>query len=889
MPPRVPHLHANTAASSSGGYRSVIDDLTIQNKKLKRRLRKYERYSNPQMQSDKVVEIRTFNMPADKKRELEEVLKKFTLTLEGSQSGTPSAAGVQRSNRAIRQTRKSQSHTSTKFGDSAYASMSFSRGGLNSNTPSGQGTNQPPPPNQHAAPGSGPQQSVPGSSHQHSVPDSSHQQSAPDFSHQQDQTIRSYLKDIPAGLLPRSGPVAMTERAKRKLVVRRLEQIFAGRNSAIGGHQHPQQQQEVSQSAAQADRKAIEDRGQTANEEGAREAQIMHEIIEGQNNNEPPKDSYMPVDVEMIVQQDFASDSFEQRPTRPLDLDPFRAQVPAENIKYFRHLGFSPLDFGSTDAHPDGHGWIYLNLLINMAQLHTLNVTADFVRKSVAEFSDKLEVSLDGRRLRWSGGTHLTRTSSDSSPENGHGMAGTNPSKSDLKKKRKSKLSTAISSNDGSSENVSKSTPNKKLYYTPLFFHRQEMDDDMSDDDDSLFSSQPPALAGGSSGLVSSSMHTASAAQKKCEDGPMIFYNRTNFCTDLSGDPRGKNLVRPIQSTYGRLDVAPIGEGSDVYENVETLLEGRGPLSQAQLPVTDEMQVDSRSTSGVEMDIDRPATLPSVSSNEHSSDVIDFEASGIGGVVPGDNFSIRVQTRRGVNSKRGELNTMKSPRHSKPYPQGIRDILKRGEDTSRSSPGKDQRIVREHVVSERRKQLPPSALPPPSFLPTQSPETDDEDSAEDSGVDEDLSVSAAALAAVHRPLPSAAPQLVDWPACANEDSSEESEDDDDDDEESSAGSDGSSSGSVDLLATAREVDPMAIRVQEREYDSQVADRLAEEIPTGSSAATAGGGSGFNTPTSNADVANTSGKPVTKSILKRSRTNNPIAGSSRPRKSIRVDK
>jgi hypothetical protein len=66
-------------------------------------------------------------------------------------------------------------------------------------------------------------------------------------------------------------------------------------------------------------------------------------------------------------------------------------------------------------------------------------------------------------------------------------------------------------------------------------------------------------------------------------------------------------------------------------------------------------------------------------------------------------------------------------------------------------------------------------------------------------------------------------------------------------EEASEYSEDSDDGSVDFLATARQIDPNTIRNQEREYDAAAADRLAEEIVAGSSAATAGGGSGFNTP------------------------------------------
>ena len=70
----------------------------------------------------------------------------------------------------------------------------------------------------------------------------------------------------------------------------------------------------------------------------------------------------------------------DQRPTRPLDLDLNRAQVPAENIEYIKHLGIaSPIAEPGAEA---GFlkGWVYLNLLVGMAQLHTLNVTLGFIR-----------------------------------------------------------------------------------------------------------------------------------------------------------------------------------------------------------------------------------------------------------------------------------------------------------------------------------------------------------------------------------------------------------------------------------------------------------------------------------------------------------------------------
>jgi len=68
--------------------------------------------------------------------------------------------------------------------------------------------------------------------------------------------------------------------------------------------------------------------------------------------------------------------------------------------------------------------------------------------------------------------------------------------------------------------------------------------------------------------------------------------------------------------------------------------------------------------------------------------------------------------------------------------------------------------------------------------------------------------------------------------------------------------DSESDTSIDMLAFAREIDPTTVRAHEREYDANIAERVAEEIPAGSSAATAGGGSGFTSP---ADIQPREGK------------------------------
>lgn len=380
-------MHTDTQGSSSEDFRSVIDDLTVENKKLKKKLRKYEKLYDAHLQQEKLFEIKVHGLPGPKKRELEETLRNFAMSLDDSRSPqqclpadsmTLSNYGAS-SAPALEPHVTSSSHTSTKFADSAYASAS----GQHSITPS--------------------------------VKDRSHRKT-PKPATTRDQDIQSYLHDIPSVLLPKQ-PVAMAEKAKRKLVVRKLEQIFAGKGAAIGGHQQPLQQQEVSQSAATADRLAVEASGRRAKAEGVREARIM--------SKGDPADTDVTVGCMEIAQdlpaitrpeeRDTSGNvSPDQRPARPLDLDLHRAQVPKENINYIRHLGFSPADFDA--AQDEGHGWIYLNVLTNMAQLHTLNVTTDFVIKSISDYSKKLHLSSDGRKVRWKGRHKVTRTSSDGSP-----------------------------------------------------------------------------------------------------------------------------------------------------------------------------------------------------------------------------------------------------------------------------------------------------------------------------------------------------------------------------------------------------------------------------------------------------------------------------------------
>jgi hypothetical protein len=654
----------------------------------------------------------------------------------------------------------------------------------------------------------------------------------------QQQTIQSYLHDIPMGLLPNNKSAPMTDASRKKMVVRRLEQIFAGKRSAAGSHpQQMQQQQEVAQSAATADREQREAIGANSKPEGQREARIRND--RGAEDNDTPQDEVIQGFRPSlhIEEHDFAGSgsSPDQRPTRPLDLDPYRAQVPTENMNYIRHLGFTPPDMNSGET-PLGHGWIYLNLLINMAQLHTLNVTPEFVKDALHEYSSHLEISRDGRKVRWKGGFNVTKHSGDSSSEHWSG-ASPNETGSASPFKRM-KTGTSGASSDMLDESgarrlarVQREKEKNKFAYKPLFFHKDdsENEDDFYgfDAESSANYSYQPQPTGNSSGFSSSVMQSSSSKPCRRDDGPMIFYTKAKFCTDLSGDRNGAFLAMP--GNYQPITTQPLGATQNSSSQTKTsldLAEPRGPLDSTTPMDVDSISASRTGSSGDDLGFS-PEALRDDSGNA-SPELMDFEASGLGGVQPEDNFSIHVRRSQVL----GAPSHVAARRWSNLYPKAIQDALNSKQSSPEVEPARSdpQRLIEQTILSASRKNLPRSALPPASFLPLDSCSSGDVDSdlASDASSEPDSDSDSGG--------PATAMQILNIAPVAS-DVSEGSESDYED----------SDDGSVDLLATARQQDPTAVRASEREYDAALADRLAEEIPAGSSAATAGGGSGFNSP------------------------------------------
>ncbi|KAM0718160.1 hypothetical protein Q7P37_006492 [Cladosporium fusiforme] len=816
LPLRTGMMNLGTdAGSSAEDFRGVIDDLTVENKKLKRRLKKYEKLHDAHLKNEKLFEIRVHGLEPDKKRELEELLRDFAGGLSSKSGQEFPANGYEGIMPVLKTQNTASSQASVHNTDSAYASMSAS--GQGSSAPSG-GDSKP----------------------RHTMQAAKSRQ----------QNIHSYLHHIPEGLLPHHNPEALTERAKKKMVVRRLEQIFAGTAALAGPHHQALQQQDVSQMAASADRSAVEAKGQQAVLEGLRESAIMEQETEdpldiGKKRRTAPtrSDAIDHQETEKAAEHDFAPDSLstsseEQRPTRPLDLDPDRAQVPAENLHYIRHLGFSPQDPAYSPQ--DDHGWVYLNLLVNMAQLHTIHVTPEFVRKAVTECSDHFEVSEDGRKVRWRGGSRITKTSSYGG---GSSRERTDEDEAQSPRKRM-KLVHANGLQNGklapSSQRKHDASARKshmelgRLMYTPLFSHRSSSNSDASSsnsdlDEDSPFNTNQ--VGGDSSAMTSSGVRTTSTRRNKYHDnGPIIFYNNAQFCTDLSGDSRPDGNINAPKYKAPCLD--PVGR-TPACETPDQILEKRGPLEEASMLPEPMDLADNPIPDSLELAFPRQSP-PHRKDEMHVRPEIDLEVTGMGGVYPADNFAITVESRHAMVDQ-AEAPAVPIQSTSKKVPDRFAKILQS------DNPQRNVRAAIAHqYLNIQRTEHPPSVLPPAlCFMPE-----DDSMSDVESSQAEDMSISP--ISADDLP-PSTAPQTMGLHYAISGGEDEEMGQDEDEGE-----SDAESDDSLDLLATARKADPDAVQRKERQYDAEMAERLAEEIPAGSSAATAGGGSGFASPASGFD-------------------------------------
>ena len=807
--------------------------MTIQNKMLKKRLRRYEILQCSHLQDEKLFEVRFHDLPAHKQRELDDFLRGFALSIEKTtEVPTVSSSRQQPSSLPdplpLPSSKKPSSSTTSnsKPVDSAYASMSNS------------GQTQ--------------------TSYSHLNDKSTLKKPVPTAQSKQE-NVKSYLDDMPRGLMPKHSLV-MSERSKRKLVVRRLEEIFSGKGAASNEHGQSHQQQEVSQSAAKADRNALEAGGRRARVEGLREARISifdtdvlteHMSDASLTSRKESNDEDGSTSRDAHASQDGTPD---QRPTRPLDLDQYRAQVPADNIQYIRHLGLASPTLKTDPYTNTSDGWVYLNLLMNMAQLHTFNVTPEFVRKSIADMSKRLELSLDGRKLRWKGGSEGSKVPSDSDSsmdedigvllDDVHGGSkqrrfdGSNPN--NLGHDMVADLTDVSQySNTKSSANLGGCTKLRPIFleqvneapkfcYKPLFYHgtSSEEEEDYPGDKGTLIGT----VADNTRTERTSNMQRGGRAipvrDTRGENGPIIFYNKARFCTDLSKDTKASQSSKVV---YSRYSPDPVGSARPESSYLNTIKEDpRGPLTEGCI-LGEQMDVDENSESAVAPLLVYEGTYSMNDEFSHAAHPICMDASGLSGVRPMDHFSIgvEVQNVKTVDPSLHDLSayTISSLKTNRLFAKPS------------SSPASAKfRLVKSTILSVHTRQLPPSSLPPPSYIYPQASSSENTDN--NSNQNDLISESHSG----RRALPSSTSD-ADRQSAQPVSSLSPFEGTKQDSSYKSSSAVESEDSSIDLLAHARELDPETVAAREMEFDRNARQQLVE-LPAGSSAATAGGGSGF---------------------------------------------
>lgn len=578
--------------------------------------------------------------------------------------------------------------------------------------------------------------------------------------------------DNNGGVNGKKVPTYISEKARMKQVVRRLEYLFTGKRSQ-DQHLAPNRQQSKTVSSDSDD---------------------VVGNLEGQE-----------------VVKEKPTTGLDDSPAKSPEPDSRLPQIPEQNLEYLHNLTSTspthePLNIG---GHWDG--WVYLNLVINLAQLHTINVTVPFVKKAIATMSVKLELSLDGKMVRWKGGMESsnltseidTKSESNSSPssspmdassEGSRGRKRSDGSYSqtdlasitgmpiDIKtahsmETSSSRLSTLSRSHDSGPRSSPSSQRSSGFHYKPLFAQSKNFEDDSSEPSETGYSSSsgmkssssPDGASGGYSGGGSR------PRSRKPTVGPIIYYENGKFCTDLSTQEvilrdESTSPEYPFERMTNDVVGAPGSENTDTIDQnsrpllrtlapLETLVEGQslGGRPRGVGGSTDEDE-DDDSYAVLEFSPKLESTLP-----DDPPLPVELEACGIGGVQPEDNFAINVQVKhyllpKGRNAQTLNTRKLKSKLRGITHriPQSSIDVFLRDEAgmgalpttrprsrSSSSSPSpphsssSDGRPspepLRHELVSARFISLPPSSLPPASYMYF-SPSSDESRSDSDSGL-----------------------------------------------------------------------------------------------------------------------------------------------------------
>lgn len=644
------HQATEAYSRTAGDYRGVVDDLTIEIQGLKEELKWYKKESPDMLQKEKILEIECHSRLRGHKGELETILRGFIAGLDDPPDAVTSlqTTSTHCTNRCRLHFHSCPGFKNVSASPGSNPNTVGATSAILSETSYGWPSREPVPPRELS-----------------------------------EEKAENLLHDVPEGLYP--GHVVMTDKERKKIVVRRLEQLFTDKLS--GRHTHrdrPNQQMTITAALAplvsdarSQQRATVYQPSNPAMVESAREASFPpryqqtslpsgesqpRDNIPASNTNgdQPATRNHGKSIVASTSPSALRPTPPGQRPTRPMDLDPARAQIPSRNVEYIRHLGLTPPELltESTRAAPDVHlnadRWVYLNLLYNLAQLHLINVTPHFVRTAVSEASTKFQLSPDGRKVRWRGDSGDSNSSNDSSGNGSQKSPDTNNNSTDGKRHKLSH-STRDEFGPGSfSTDPSKREPqvlfgaSESFHYKPLFT-QQEPPRERTLKDGMLSSLNPVR-----ENLLSKTQLVPTASgmsnrRKRRRDGGIIYYSGTPFCIDLSGDPEDESDVSLVRSSEQMGHVPPM----QLALPLPLSYLGNRPLS--------DMAHMVRSNTEANIGSDEDSLEPTTGSRDDSIELIPgfpwedgvqaveispMESCGLGGTLPHDHFTVSVETKR---------------------------------------------------------------------------------------------------------------------------------------------------------------------------------------------------------------------------------------------------
>lgn len=638
-------------------FRDIIDDLTVQKKKLRRQLKRYKRIHDIGKGLDGLFEIRLHNLPPEKKHELETVLQDFASNMHRNQSRSIPESVVPDGHSlppqsAAKHTPEPPAPQFTRTSDSAYASISATN--VTAQTVSGL----------------------------------SERSRIEVYNQAQAEWVRTPHSLHPSPQALQQDPDTISDQLKQEVVVKRLEQLFINGTDDLT-RQEPEN--------------AMYRSSETVQLGGLRGEELPSSLTSR------PREKSFSIPKKKNTWEQASIDRGQEYntvlPTTSFPAERLDWAEESDRLGYLQQLRVaSPVAEGSSDHSQE---WRYLNLLVNMAQLHTLSVTPEYVRQAIRNSSTRLILSEDGRKIRW----HRDILHPGLSSENPPHRAVMDDLKSDSAHQSQQagehgKLRQSSSPRNETSasrapqvshlELRSRKLSATRLQYKPIFIHRKRAPTDPDQANDGSTESDDSSSADEQASTASNKSQAKAGPRI---NGTMIFLNHSPVFLDLSAEPREAGCID--NPSYESLASEPLGRRGRTSRHPNDEDEGRPAFSVIEPSWGSTATPFTRGGSPPLNVYDSKPASPSEETTSTSARIT-LEASGIGGIQLEDNFAIDVALQHPPSSR-----TLKPSRYHDTY----RNRIMPSSTANLQPPSSHPRIV-----STTTSHLPPSPLPPPSYV-----------------------------------------------------------------------------------------------------------------------------------------------------------------------------